>query len=89
MSRSYKKSPISTDQSTRRGNSKHGGRTVRFLKRHANKKVRKCKNVANGSAYKKVSESWDISDYAFCDWGKPILGDLESIDEWNKVYRRK
>jgi len=31
----------------------------------ANKRVRMTKDVANGKSYKKIFESWDISDYKF------------------------
>lgn len=34
-------------------------------KRRANKKVKQAKDVADGGAYKKVSNSWDICDFKF------------------------
>jgi hypothetical protein len=54
MSRSYRKHPINTD-----------GRDGRVTqKRWANKKVRRYKNkIANGKAYKRIFESWEIHDY--------------------------
>lgn len=55
MSRSTKR-PFITDQ--QRGCSKKA-------KRNATRKVRKSKDVANGSAYKKESCSWNIRDYSF------------------------
>lgn len=59
MSRSYRKVPLTQDS-----NYKHSG------KRFANKKVRRyLKDVENDlsfSVYKKVYESWNISDYT---WG--------------------
>lgn len=55
MSRSYKKNPIVKD-----------GRSGKVGKRFANKKVRRYKGeIANGKAYKRLYESWDIHDYAF------------------------
>ena len=51
MSRSYKKHPFCKDKN------KKGA------KRTANKKVRRTKDIPNGKAYKKVFESWNISDY--------------------------
>ncbi len=54
MSRSYKKHPWVTD---------HHVKTTKEKKKFANKKVRRHEDLPNGSAYKKVSESWDICDY--------------------------
>ena len=54
MSRSYKKNPIYTDGRTP---------TPKKIKRIANKKVRHTKNLADGKAYRKVFESWNIHDY--------------------------
>ena len=54
MSRSYKKNPVYSDGRTP---------TPKKIKRIANKKVRHTKNLADGKAYKKVFESWDIHDY--------------------------
>ena len=53
MSRSYKKFPIVKDPANK------------GMKRFANKKVRHTKNIPNGKAYKKVFESWEISDYCW------------------------
>lgn len=54
MSRSYKKSPVWTDR--RNG--------AKFWKRVSNKKVRKYKGeLANGNAYKKIYDSWEIHDW--------------------------
>ena len=69
MSRSYKKNPYCTDGSPH---------TTKESKKFANKKVRNYEDIPNGSAYKKVSESWDIHDYvsnrtweeAQADWEK-------------------
>lgn len=54
MSRSYKKHPFTTDGSPR---------TTKEKKKFANKKIRHTKDIPNGSAFKKISESWDIHDY--------------------------
>lgn len=53
MSRSYKKYPIVKDPANK------------GMKRFANKKVRHTKDIPNGKAYKKVFESWEISDYCW------------------------
>ncbi len=37
----------------------------KYMKRYANKKVRHTKDIPSGGAYKKVFESWDISDYCW------------------------
>lgn len=62
MSRSYKKNPVCTD--------KHR-KTTKQKKKFANKKVRKSKNLSDGKIYKKVSESYDIYDFAtYWSWNK-------------------
>lgn len=60
MSRSYKKTPIVKD-----------GHSGRFGKTFANRKVRRCKEpIANGKAYRKVFNPWDIHDYVdYCSYG--------------------
>ena len=61
MSNSYKKSPVFTDQSHSR---KHAsGRTSVVNKRLANKKVRRTKDIQSGKSYRKVFDSWKISDW--------------------------
>ena len=57
MSRSYKKHPYVKDPADKR------------MKRYANKKVRHTKDIPNGKAYKKVFNSWAISDYQWI-WTK-------------------
>lgn len=54
MSRSYKKNNIYTDGRTP---------TPKYMKRLANKKVRRSRKLPNGKAYKKVFETYDIHDY--------------------------
>ena len=51
MSRSYKKHPRVKDSADK------------FMKKYANKKIRRAKDIPSGKAYKKVFESWDISDW--------------------------
>jgi hypothetical protein len=55
MSRSIRK-PIITEG--------YGNPSKRKAKRLANRRARRA-DVANGKAYKKVSNSWDITDYKF------------------------
>lgn len=57
MSRSFRK-PIATEG--------YGGKARKGRKRLANKRARRT-DVADGKAYRKVSNSWDI-----CDWKFPI-----------------
>lgn len=64
MSRSYKKHPRVKDAANK------------GMKKFANKKVRHTKNIPNGKAYKKVFESYDISDWCWI-WTKE-----EAIKEW-------
>lgn len=67
MSRSYKKHPRVKDSANK------------FMKKYANKKVRHAKDIPSGKAYKKVFESWDISDWNWI-WTKE-----EAIKEWYKA----
>ena len=67
MSRSYKKHNRAKDPAGK------------DMKKFANKKVRHTKNIPNGKAYKKVFESWDISDYNWI-WTKE-----EAIKEYNSA----
>lgn len=60
MSRSYRKTPVLSDQQI-------GGPRVRMEKRLANKAVRAADDVPSGKAYRKYSNSWDICDYKFFD----------------------
>ena len=64
MSRSFRKHPCVKDPASK------------YMKRYANKKVRHTKDIPNGGAYKKVFESWEISDYCWF-WTRQ-----EAIDEW-------
>lgn len=60
MSRSFKKIAIIKDQ-------------VTWMKRYANKKVRRTPNIPNGKAYRKLFDSWDICDYKFMYFSKQEL----------------
>lgn len=72
MSRSYKKHPFVKDPANK------------FMKRYANKKVRRTPNIPNGKAYKKVFESWDISDWRWW-WDKQnAIHDYYDDDLWYK-----
>lgn len=62
MSRSTKK-PIWVD-----GNGSH---FKKLSKREAARAVRRAKEVANGKAYKKESNSYDIADFKFHDFKNP------------------
>lgn len=56
MSRSYRKTPVITDQS-------ENHTYARWAKRQASKKVRKYKTLlGNGSGYRKVYDPWNICD---------------------------
>ena len=92
MSRSYKKHPFVKDPANK------------FMKRYANKKVRRTPNIPNGKAYKKVFESWDISDWRWW-WDKQTAifdyyddnlwykSEYETLEEyliyWEKCVKRK
>ncbi|WP_341281170.1 hypothetical protein [Paenibacillus sp. FSL H8-0537] len=94
MSRSYKKSPVSSDHTTPE---------TCWAKRQAAKAVRRyagCMN--NGKWYRKVYCSWNISDYKFYQTRKQAIREwekneryqskfslVEIIYDWEKFYRRK
>jgi hypothetical protein len=79
MSRSHKRTPVYKD----------GGRNGKFLKRQANRKVRKTKEVGGKSKnYRKLYESWNISDYRFYE---PKTCDMneDELQWWMNGYYRK
>lgn len=57
MSRSYKKNLYIKDG--------YGSKWKKKAKKQANNKVKHEKEVADGGAYKKVSNSWNICDWKF------------------------
>lgn len=67
MSRSYKKNPVVKDKPTK------------GIKRIANKKVRRFnKTISNGKSYKKIFESYDISDFSFTSTYSQYIKDAQS-----------
>jgi len=72
MSRSYKRFPGFADR--------EGGTAKRYIKRCANRKVRKTYVVGNGGSYKKHFEQWDIEDYNFRFYSKNDV--KKDIEEW-------
>ncbi|UQZ85456.1 hypothetical protein SK3146_04745 [Paenibacillus konkukensis] len=95
MSRSVKKSPVWTDQTTPGS---------RWAKRQAGKAVRRFNDeVQNGKWYRKLFCSWDICDYRFFKTRQQAILEWETsrwardrektraeiINEWEKAYRRK
>lgn len=73
MSRSYKRNPIIKDN----------GKSKKFAKRLATRKIRHLNNkfedeVPSGKAYKKYFESWFIADYV-CRWSEQ-----DAINYYNK-----
>lgn len=83
MSRSYRKTPILKESGKKK------------KRTFANRKVRRKLNsdldytLANGKAYKKVFESWDITDYVFRLTKEEAIADwYASVEEypWFKEY---
>jgi hypothetical protein len=54
-----------------------------YFKKLANKKVRRTPELPNGKSYKKIFESYDISDFKCLFYKK---GDWEN---WGKFYGKK
>ena len=82
MSRSYKKSPIIND---------HRRRSTKENKQIANRRVRRMNKKLDGapsrSYYKRATESWDISDYAWY-WSKEQAIKEYEENELNKyIYK--
>ncbi|MGO4271501.1 hypothetical protein AB4Z22_16925 [Paenibacillus sp. TAF58] len=94
MSRSYKKSPVSTD---------HHSPGTRWVKRQAAKAVRRYGGIVeNGKSYRKLFCSWDICDYRFYQTREQAVLEWETnarlqsrfskermLRNWEKFYRRK
>ena len=57
MSRSRKKNPVLKDTS--------GSNYRKFAKKYANRKVRRTLEVADGKAYRRVYDPWNINDWVF------------------------
>ena len=79
MSRSYKKTPIikNTPPIYRR-----------FMKKQANRKVRRTDNIHNFMQFKKVFPSWAIYDYvSLCP--REDKPHWMTDDYWEKCYLRK
>lgn len=65
MSRSYRK-PYWVDG--------YGSVSKKLAKRRAAHTVRRTEDIANGSAYRKVYNPWDICDFKFIDLKNPKVG---------------
>ena len=79
MSRSYRKNPIV----------KENGKSKKEMKSLANRKVRRKLNdpdfnIADGKAYKKEFESWDIADF-ISRWTKEDA--IKEYESKSKKYR--
>ena len=73
MSRSYKHSPICPESKNKKW----------FFKRYANKVVRQFKGeLANGKAYRRLYNSWDICDYKFRETLEEAILDWE-VGRWS------
>lgn len=89
MSRSYKKHTRLKQQASKN------------MKKYANKKVRKTKNIPSGGAYKKVFEQYDICDWngywskekAIIDYYNTRFDEFETLEKyliyWEKCVKRK
>ena len=89
MSRSYRK-PILTDG--------YGTKRRRAAKTYANRRVRNKVVIANGNAYRKFTDPWNICDYKFPAWLAPREGEARcsfgrvwyySLEELLRDFRRK
>ena len=76
MSRSYKKHPRAKDSA------------AKDMKKFANKKVRHTKDIPNGKAYRKVFESWKISDFNWIWTKNDAIAEYEIADENSWIKKR-
>ena len=92
MSRSHRKNPIVTEGS-------FSGWSKR-MKQKFNRKLRRTtgvEDIPDGNAYRKMNESWDISDYSFrTPWlaywqlvKHTGISSKEAYAEWKKMYWSK
>lgn len=85
MSRSIKHSPVCKHEY-------HCSKTRKYYKRQASKTIRKSQAVANGKAYKKYYNRYNICDYRFYtelnDWLKPSRWFVTSknVEDWKRWY---
>ena len=91
MSRSYKKTPYA------------GQKKCRFSKKYSNRKIRQAetqrKKIADGGAFKKILEPWDICDFYSIETWKEFkyrirkhFNDYHNQDVWSyswKYYCRR
>lgn len=87
MSRSYKKNPWITDHHVKSSSEK---------KKFANKKVRHTKDLPNGKAFKKVSESYDLCDFKFfqtkeeaIEEYEETLNDVRLDEDYREMFLKK
>lgn len=90
MSRSYKRTPVYQEG--------YGTKSLQWYKRHANKKVRRTAEIADGKAYQKVYETWIFRDYTVrktliqyktefesnLDYCLRIYGSIDNSPRWLK-----
>jgi len=80
MSRSYRKTPVITEQSRR-------PKRARWSKRHANKKVRRYGMLSGkGRRYRRVWDPWNICDWRAKLW-RVIISKYFDGDE-EKYFRK-
>lgn len=72
----------------------YGSKYKKYIKRYANSIVRNTIDVPDGRAYRKLFDSWNISDYRFAwnpypryYWRNGEMKSYEPIPEWKA--RRK
>lgn len=77
MSRSYKKSPVSTD-----GRRK----TTKYFKNQANRIVRRSDGAYNGKSYRKLYQTWNIHDFISYWTLQDAIKSYEINDFWQERY---
>lgn len=79
MSRSYRKNPVIKDR--------YGSKALRYIKRLANRKIRRSLNIYNYSSYKRVFCSWEIHDYKWRESKYDYIKKFNDESGCHKKYR--
>lgn len=70
----------------------YGSKHKKWMKRYSNKAIRRTEEIANGKAYQKIVDSWNISDYRYplntkTHWSNLLQDWFEGMPLWKA--RRK
>lgn len=81
----------------------HSAKVTHYSKKKASRKVRKIKDLGKGNSYKKITNSYDISDFSIrFDWEGYLIREEDIVgrkltkeerkelkNTWEHYYKRK